>query len=133
MNNYAQNWIRLGSLGSVPSRILHLCSSVRHRFLGSDPNQILHQVSKEYIEAVVQDAIGIWRSYQDRQDTLVAINPRRIAVILDKQANRGAVLPVQLIEQVMDGSMRTGLQTWLESPPARFFVTHLSGSWFARH
>ena len=43
---------------------------------------------------------------------MVAINPRRIAVILDKQANRGAVLPVQLIEQVMDGSMRTGLQTW---------------------
>ena len=96
-------------------------------------NQILHQVSKEYIEAVVEDAMGIWRSYQDRQDTLVAINPRRIAVILDRQANRGAVLPVQLIEQVMDGSMRTGLQTWLESPPARFFVTHLSGSWFARH
>jgi hypothetical protein len=96
-------------------------------------NQILHQVSKEYIEAVVEDAIGIWRIYQDRLDTLVAINPRRIAVILDKQANRGAVLPVQLIEQVMDGSMRTGLQTWLESPPARFFVTHLSGSWFARH
>ena len=96
-------------------------------------NQILHHVSKEYIEAVVEDAMGIWRSYQDRQDTLVAINPRRIAVILDRQANRGAVLPVQFIEQVMDGSMRTGLQTWLESPPARFFVTHLSGSWFARH
>ena len=28
----------------------------------------------------------------------------------------------------MDGSMRTRLQTWLESPPARFFVTHLSGA-----
>jgi hypothetical protein len=56
-------------------------------------NQILHQVSKEYIEAVVQDAIGIWRSYQDRQDTLVAINPRRIAVILDRQANRQTVEP----------------------------------------
>jgi hypothetical protein len=96
-------------------------------------NQILQQLPKEYIEAVVEDAIGIWRSQQDRQDTLVAINPRRIAVILDKQANRGAVLPVELIENVMDASMRTGLQTWLESPPTRFFVIQLPGSWFARH
>ena len=60
---------------------------------------------------------------------MVAINPRRIAVILDRQANRGAVLPVQFVEHVMDASMRTGLQTWLESPPTRIFVMHLPGSW----
>jgi hypothetical protein len=72
----------------------------------------------------------IWRESPNRGDTLVAINPRRIAVILDKQANRGAVLPVQFIEQVLDDSMRTKLQTWLGSPQSRFYVMHLPGSWF---
>jgi hypothetical protein len=91
---------------------------------------ILTQLAKEHVEAVVEDALGIWRSYEDRQDTLVAIIPRRIAVILDRQANRGAVLPVQEIEHAMDAAMKTGLQTWLKSPQTRFFVMHLPGSWF---
>jgi hypothetical protein len=96
-------------------------------------NEILHQVSKEYIEAVVEDAMGIWRSYPDHQETLVAINPRKIAVILDRHANRGAVFPVRLMEPVVDASIRMELQTWLESPPARFFVMLLPGSWFVSH
>ena len=93
-------------------------------------SQILQQLPKEHIEAVVDDVMQIWRSFQDRHDTLIAINPRRIAVILDKQANRGAVLPVQLIEHVIDASTRTELMTWLETLPSRFFVRHRPGSWF---
>ena len=46
--------------------------------------------SKEYVEAVITDAMKILPSYQNRQDTLVGINPRRIAVFIDKQARRGA-------------------------------------------
>ena len=91
---------------------------------------VIGQVSKEHIEAVVGEVMQIWRENPNRGDTLVAINPRRIAVILDEQANRGAVLPVQFVEQVLDGSMRTKLQTWLESPQSRFYVMHLPGSWF---
>lgn len=91
---------------------------------------VIRQVAKEHIEAVVGEVMQIWRENPNRRDTLVAINPRRIAVILDKQANRGAVLPVQSIERVLDGSMRTNLQTWLESPQSRFYVMYLPGSWF---
>jgi hypothetical protein len=91
---------------------------------------VIRQVSKEDIEAVVGEVMQIWREHPNRGDTLVAINPRRIAVVLDKQANRGAVLPVQFIEQVLDGLMRTKLQSWLGSPQSRFYVMHLPGSWF---
>lgn len=91
---------------------------------------VIGQVSKEHIEAVVGEVMQIWRENPIPGDTLVAVNPRRIAVILDKQANRGAVLPVQFIEQVLDGSLSTRLQTWLESPQSRFDVMHLPGSWF---
>lgn len=91
---------------------------------------VIGHVPKEHIEAVVGEVMQIWRENPSRGDTLVAVNPRRIAVILDKQANRGAVLPVQFIEQVLDGSMRSKLQTWLESPHSRFYVMHLPGSWF---
>jgi hypothetical protein len=95
--------------------------------------QIAQQHSKEYVEAVLDDAMRILPSYQHRNDTLVVINPRRLAVILDKQARRGAVIAVDLIEQVVDGPMKMKLQAWLASPASPFYVMHLAGSWFSAH
>ena len=45
--------------------------------------------------------------------TLVVINPRRVAVILDKQARRGAVLPLDLIDEVVEAAMKANLEKWL--------------------
>ena len=92
--------------------------------------QIAQKFSKEYIEAVVDDALKILPSYRDRQDTLVVINPRRVAVLLDKQAHRGAVLPLDLVVQVIDEAMKVKLEKWLSDPPAPFYVMHIAGSWF---
>lgn len=91
---------------------------------------VAQQLPKEHFEAVFDEAMEILRSHHDRKDTLVVINRRRIAVVLDKQANRGAILPLHLVERALDASVRRGLQTWFESPPTRVFVTHLPGSWF---
>ncbi len=52
--------------------------------------QILTLLPREHIEAFVEEAIRFCRSQQDRQNTFVAINPRRIAVILSGM--RGRVL-----------------------------------------
>ncbi len=87
--------------------------------------------SKEYVEAVITDALRILPSYEDRRDTLVAVNRRRLAVILDKQRNRGAVIPVDFIEQVIKGGMKDRLLAWLAAPSAPFYVMHIAGSWFA--
>ena len=87
--------------------------------------------AKEYVEAVITDALKILPSYQHREDTLVVVNPRRVAVILDKQARRGAVIPVDLIEQVIEGSMKSKLQSWLAAPASPFYVMHIAGSWFS--
>ena len=99
------------------------------------PIEVHHDVAKsfakEYVEAVITDAMKILPSYQHRKDTLVVINPRRVAVILDKQARRGAVMPVDLVEQVVEGPMKTRLQTWLASPVSPFYVMHIAGSWFS--
>ena len=92
--------------------------------------QIAQQFSKEYVEAVVDDAMKILPSYKDRQDTLVVINPRRVAVVLNKQAHRGAVLPLDLVEQVVEGAMKAKLEEWMSDPPAPFYVMHIAGSWF---
>jgi len=86
---------------------------------------------KEYVEAVVTDALHILPSYQDRQDSLVVINARRVAVILDKQAQRGAVIPADFIEQVVSGPMKERLQAYLASPTQVYYVMHIPGSWFA--
>ena len=86
---------------------------------------------KEYVEAVITDAMKILPSYQHRQDTLVVINPRRVAVVLDKQAHRGAVIPVDLIEQVVEGQIKSKLQAWLAAPATPFYVMHIAGSWFS--
>lgn len=71
-------------------------------------------------------------SYQHRQGTLVVTNPRRVVVVLDKQAHRGAVIPVDLIEQVVEGPMKAKLQTWLAAPASPFYVMHIAGSWFSK-
>jgi hypothetical protein len=89
--------------------------------------------AEEYVEAVITDAMKILPSYQHRKDTLVVINPRRVAVILDKQAHKGAVISVDLIEQVVEGQMKAKLQTWLAAPASPFYVMHLAGSWFSAH
>ena len=93
-------------------------------------NEILRQHSKEHIEGVVEEAMQIWRSYPDGQSTTVVINRRRIAVILDKQANRGAVVPVALIYPAIDDATKSKVQTWLEAPPTRIHVIQIDGSWF---
>lgn len=93
--------------------------------------QIAAAHSREYIEAVVVDALRILPSYKDRQDTLVVINPRKVAVILDKRANSGAVIPAGFIEQVVDGGTKDRLQTWLTSPATPFYVMHIAGGWFS--
>jgi hypothetical protein len=91
---------------------------------------IARSFSKEYVEAVIHDALKILPSYKDRKDTLVVINPRRVAVILDNQARRGAAIPVDFIEQVVAGPMKERLQTWLASPATPYYVMHIAGSWF---
>ena len=93
---------------------------------------IAKQHSTEYIEAVLGDAMKILPSYEHRRDTLVVINRRRIAVILDKQLRRGTVIPVDMIEQVVDGTVKMKLLTWLASPATPFYVMHIAGSWFSQ-
>ncbi len=94
--------------------------------------QIAQQHSKEYIEAVVASAIEILPSYRHRRDTLVVINPRRVAVIMDQQNRQGTVVPVDMIMQVTDGLTKTRLLTWLAAPASPFYVMHIAGSWFSQ-
>ena len=59
--------------------------------------QVFKQFPMEHIEAIIDEAIQIWRSNQDGHGTMLVISPRLIAVILDRHAHRGAVVPVELI------------------------------------
>jgi hypothetical protein len=70
-------------------------------------------------------------SYQHRRDTLVVINPRRVAVIIDNQNRRGTVIPVDMIMQVIDGQTKTRLLTWLAAPANPFYVMHIPRSCFS--
>jgi hypothetical protein len=92
--------------------------------------RIAKDFSKEYVEAVVNDALKILPSYEERKETLVVVNPRRVAVILDTQARRGMVIPVDFIEQAFEGPMKERLQKWLASRASPYYVMHIAGSWF---
>jgi hypothetical protein len=91
---------------------------------------IAKSFSKEYVEAVITDALKILPHYKHRSDSLVVVNARKVAVILDKQAGRGAVIPVDFIEQVVSGPMKERLQAYLASPTQMYYVMHIAGSWF---
>ncbi len=93
-------------------------------------DQVYQQVPKERIEALVEEALQVCRPHQEWHGTLAVINPGRIAVILDKQANRGALLPVELVYPRLEETTIKRVQTWLEAPPNRRHVILIDGSWF---
>jgi hypothetical protein len=90
---------------------------------------VLRQLPKERVEAVVQEAMLARNENQAGQDSVVVVNARRIAVILDSLANRGAVIPIEALSDDLDDQ---GLLDWLESPQTRLYVIPVAGSWFAR-
>jgi hypothetical protein len=93
-------------------------------------DQVYQQVPKERIEALVEEALEECRPHQQWHGTLAVINPGRIAVILDRQGNRGALLPVELVYPRLEETTIKRVQTWLEAPPTRRHVILIDGSWF---
>jgi hypothetical protein len=93
-------------------------------------SQVFQQVPKEHIEAIIDEALQICGSQKKWRGTLVVINPGRIAVILDKHVNRGAVLPLDLVYPALEDPTRRRVQAWLEAPPTRRHVVLIDGSWF---
>ena len=86
---------------------------------------------KEYIEAVISEAMLILPAYKDRQDTLVVINPRRLAIILDEPMSRGVAAPGRADRASHRGpeAGQAGAMA-LTCPSSRFYVMHIAGSWF---
>jgi hypothetical protein len=75
--------------------------------------------------------LAVCQALKDRQETLIVVNPRAIAVIIDKPAHRGAVNPVEFMDRFIKGSTNTKLRAWLAAPASRFYVLQIAGSWFA--
>jgi hypothetical protein len=105
-----------------PQQVSSLAIEVHH--------QIREQLPTEHIEALIDEAMKMCRSHQDGSGTTFVISPRRIAVVLDKQANRGAVLPVDFIYPTFGDASRATVLTWLEAPPSRLHVIQIAESWF---
>jgi hypothetical protein len=91
---------------------------------------IRQQLPKEHIEAVLDESIQIWCSCRDTYGTMFVITPRRIAVVFDNQANRRAMVPVELIYTSIDHTAKTRYMNWLESPSTRLHAIQIPGSWF---
>jgi hypothetical protein len=94
-------------------------------------NQICQQSPREHVEAVIDEAIQIWRCNQDWEGTLVVVTPQRIAVILEKGVNRGVVVPIDCVYPALGDATRMTIQAWLETPSSRRHVVLIKESWFA--
>jgi hypothetical protein len=125
-----QVWYHDGASGSEPVR--PAAEPAPAGFSIEVHKRVADRFPKEYIEAVISEAMLILPAYKDRQDTLVVINPRRLAIILDERVSRGVALPVELIEQAIEGPKRDRLEQWLAAPKSRFYVMHIAGGWFER-
>ena len=99
--------------------------SPENTFTISVHGDITQFLSTEYVEAVVEDVLGMIRGYPDRPDTLVAVNPRRVAVAVSRQSRRGVVVPVERILPALEDEANFRLQGWLASPVSPFYVVHV--------
>ena len=86
--------------------------------------------SKEYLEAVVSDALQILPSYKDRDETLIVFNAKEVAVILDYQARRGVVMSFASVEPFLNAEQKHKLEDWKASRIPPFYVIHVDGSLF---
>jgi hypothetical protein len=93
---------------------------------------ILTKLPKEHVEAIIDEAMGVWNEQQARQSSLMVVNARRIVVILDGLARRGAVVPVDDIEHDLDDQMRQALYRWFQSPRTRLIAIPVPYGWSAR-
>jgi hypothetical protein len=93
---------------------------------------VRQQLPKEHIEAVIEEAIQVWNDSHDRDGTLAVVNARRIVVIIDGRASRGAVVPVEALANSLDDRTMQGLLHWLRSPQTRLHVVQVAGGWFGR-
>jgi len=87
--------------------------------------------SKEYLEAVVADAIRVVYDRDGLQGSLAVFNRRGVAAAFTKKANRCIVVPATLIERIIPGPMKNRLQAWLDAPDTRFHVVQLANVWGA--
>lgn len=94
-------------------------------------NQMLGMHSKEYLEAVLADAVKILASHVNRKESLLVVNPRRVAILLSTVTRRAAIMPVKMVEQMIDASKNARLTAWLATPETSFYVTHIAGNWFS--
>ncbi len=92
---------------------------------------ILNSVTREYLEALVAEATEIASSHPHSVPSLVIVNARKIAVVIDFHANRGDIVPVDRVDPRLHESTRHALATWLASPTTRLSVIKLDQSWFA--
>lgn len=78
--------------------------------------------SREYIEAVVNDAMGAVPIVWPRGDAMIVVNRRRIALAIDLVAGRGIVVPVEQILDLLDEDRRDRLHNWLAGGEFAFHV-----------
>ncbi len=88
--------------------------------------------TREYIEAVVDDALKILPTFEQRNDTHIIVNRRQVGVIIDPTASRGAVVPLEYVLEIVHGPTRERLDHWLAEPDSSFYIMHMFGSWFSR-
>lgn len=93
---------------------------------------VLGMLPKEHVEAVIDEAMGVWNEEPDRLGSLVVVNARRIAVVLDGQVRKGAVVPIEEIGQKLDDRTMEDLRRWFESPRTRLFAIPVTYAWFDR-
>lgn len=93
-------------------------------------DEVAKSYPAEYVEAVVEDAMKILPSFADREEMLIVVNQRRLAIVLDKKSPRKAAIPVALVEEELEGVSREKLQAWIANPTTLYYVAHISGFWF---
>lgn len=103
----------------------------RPGLLKFEVHHLIHdRVKKEHWEAIFDEAAHHWLGKKAWFGTMVAINPRRIAVVLDSREYRGAILPVEMVFPRIDDEGRRRALAWLERPSTRLHWVLLPGSWF---
>ena len=81
----------------------------------------------------IDDAMKMLPSYRHMLEvTLVVVNRRRVAIVLDRQSRRGLVMPLAHIEQGIPPGLKDGLHQWLSNPVLPYYVMNMGGSWLRR-
>jgi hypothetical protein len=102
-----------------------LYSLSKHNYSVDVDNELLASHGKEYLEAVMADAVHFVATTSTKRPIAALVNRREVAVIIDRTVERACIMPLHRFRSTLNAGNTKELDDWLAGTAPGYFVIPL--------